>query len=149
MAHVGDVRFNDDKTTLKKDREREKMAQIRLLAGFFFLFLTSAAFCEMSLRPRPRRSPPSHCLGGALGTGFSYVIFEGKGKSDAQFVGLRQHHLEDGHEGRRLAEVAVADDVGVDVEALGVRSALDAPGYVVESSDNGGGELQSATAGGC
>lgn len=61
---------------------------------------------------------------------------------------MRQHHLEDGHEGRSLAEVAVADDVGVDVEGLGVGSALDAPGYVVESSDNGGGELQSTTAGG-
>lgn len=79
---------------------------------------------------------------------FFFQIFNYKAKSDAQFVGLRQHHLEDGHEGRRLAEVAVADDVGVDVEALGVGSALDGPGYVVESSDNGGGELQSATAGG-
>lgn len=106
----------------------------------------------MSLRPRPRRSPPSHRLvswrsfGGRV---FKFILFfNGEAKSDGQFVGLRQHHLEDGHEGRRLAEVAVADDVGVDVEALGVGPALDAPGYVVESSDNGGGELQSATVGG-
>lgn len=117
------------------------------------VFLTSAAFCEMSLRPQPRWSPPPHRLVswrsfGGDGFCFFNLIFNHKAKSDAQFVGLRQHHLEDGHEGRRLAEVAVADDVGVDVEALGVGSALDAPGYVVESSDNGGGELQSATAGG-
>lgn len=68
-------------------------------------------------------------------------------KSDAQFVGLCQHHLEDGHEGRCLAEVAVADNVSVDVEALGVGPALDASGYVVESSNNGRRELQSTTAG--
>lgn len=62
--------------------------------------------------------------------------------SDPQFVGLRQHHLQDGHEGRRLAEVAAADDVGVDVQALGVASALYAPGDVVQSSYDGGRELQ-------
>lgn len=53
-----------------------------------------------------------------------------------------EHHFENGHEGRRLAEVAAADDVGVDVEALGVGSGLDAPGDVMESSDDGGRELQ-------
>lgn len=51
--------------------------------------------------------------------------------SHPEFVGLRQHHLQDGHERRRLAEVAAADDVGVDVEALGVAPGLYAPGHVV------------------
>lgn len=59
---------------------------------------------------------------------------------------MRQHHLEDGHEGRSLAEVAAAHDVGVDVEALGVGPALDAPGDVVQPSYDGGRELHRATA---
>lgn len=54
-----------------------------------------------------------------------------KPRSDPEFVGLRQHHLQDGHECWRLAEVAAADDVGVDVEALRVAPGLYAPGHVV------------------
>lgn len=80
---------------------------------------------------------------------FSEIFFFSltEAKSDTKFVGLRQYHLEDRHEGRSLAKVAVADNVSVDVEALGVGPALDASGYVVESSNNGGGELQGTTAG--
>lgn len=66
--------------------------------------------------------------------------------SHAQLVGLRQDHFQDGHERRRLAEVAVADDVGVDVEALRVGPSLDAPGDVVKSGYDGGRELSSRTA---
>lgn len=95
-------------------------------------------------------SVPLSCVSKELWDVFffcSFFSFDGEAKSDAQFVGLCQHHLEDGHEGRCLAEVAVADNVSVDVEALGVGPALDASGYVVESSNNGGRELQSTTAG--
>lgn len=56
--------------------------------------------------------------------------------SNTQPVGLRQHHLQDRHEGRRLAEVAVAHDVCVDVEPVGVAAALDAAGHVVKTTDN-------------
>lgn len=62
--------------------------------------------------------------------------------SDPEFVSLSQHHLQDGHERRRLAEVAAADYVRVDVEALRVGSGLYAPGDVVKSSNNGGRELR-------
>lgn len=61
--------------------------------------------------------------------------------SNGKLVGLRQHHLQDGHERRRLAEVAVADDVGVDVEALRVGSGLDGPRYVMKPSNDGRREL--------
>lgn len=61
--------------------------------------------------------------------------------SNAELVGLRQHHLQHGHEGGRLAEVAAADDVGVDVQALCVGARLDGPRYAVESSDDGRREL--------
>lgn len=57
--------------------------------------------------------------------------------SNAKLVGLRQHHLQYGHKGRRLAEVAVADDVGVDVEAVRVGTRLDGPRYVVKPSYDG------------
>lgn len=66
--------------------------------------------------------------------------------SDPKFVGLRQHHLEYRHERWSLAEVAVAHYVGVDVDALCVGSGLYAPGYVVQSSYNGRGELHRGTA---
>lgn len=59
-----------------------------------------------------------------------------------QLVGLGQHHLEHGHEGGGLAEVAAADDVRVDVEALGVGPRLDGPHNVVKSTYDGGGKLQ-------
>ena len=52
-----------------------------------------------------------------------------------------QHHLEDRHEGGRLAEVAAANYVGVDVEAVRVGPRLYAPCYVVQTSYNGWGEL--------
>lgn len=55
--------------------------------------------------------------------------------SNTQFVGLCQHHLQDGHEGRRLAEVAAAHDVCVDVESVGVAAALDAAGHIVQTTD--------------
>lgn len=66
-------------------------------------------------------------------------------QSHAQLVGLRQDHLQDGHERRRLAEVAVADNVGVDVEAVRVGASFDAPGDVVKSGDDGRRELDSRT----
>lgn len=61
---------------------------------------------------------------------------------DPKFVGLRQDHLEDRHEGGRLAEVAAAHDVGVDVEAVHVGPGLHAPRHVVQSSHDGRGELR-------
>lgn len=71
------------------------------------------------------RSTPTHDRAPSKASGFRSL------GSDSEFVGLRQYHLQDGHERRRLAEVAVADDVGVDVEALCVASGLYAPDYVV------------------
>lgn len=62
--------------------------------------------------------------------------------SNTQPVGLRQHHLQDRHEGRRLAEVAVAHDVCVDVEPVGVAAALDAAGHVVKTTDNSWRQLE-------
>ncbi len=55
--------------------------------------------------------------------------------SNTQLVGLCQHHLQDRHEGRRLAEVAAAHDVCVDVESVGVGAALDAVGHTVQTTD--------------
>lgn len=55
--------------------------------------------------------------------------------SNTQFVGLCQHHLQDRHEGGRLAEVAAAHDVCVDVESVGVGAALDAAGHTVQTTD--------------
>lgn len=55
-----------------------------------------------------------------------------------------QHHLENGHEGRGLTEVAAADYVGVNVDALCVGPRLDAPHHVVESTYNGWGQLERA-----
>lgn len=59
------------------------------------------------------------------------ALDSGGSSSDSEFVGLCQHHLEYGHKRWRLAEVAVTDYVGVDVEALRVGPTLDGPGYVV------------------
>lgn len=56
--------------------------------------------------------------------------------SNTQFVGLRQHHLQDWHEGRCLTEVAVAYDVRVNVESVGVAAALDAAGHIVKTTYN-------------
>lgn len=67
---------------------------------------------------------------------------EGLSCSDPQFVGLCQHHLEHRHEGRRLAEVAAAHYVCVDVEALHVGSRLDALHHVVQAPYDGWGELE-------
>lgn len=67
---------------------------------------------------------------------------EGLSCSDPQFVGLCQHHLEHRHEGRRLAEVAAAHYVCVDVEALHVGSRLDALYHVVQAPYDGWGELE-------
>ncbi len=55
--------------------------------------------------------------------------------SNTQFVGLCQHHLQDRHEGGRLAEVAAAHNVCVDVESVGVGAALDAAGHTVQTTD--------------
>lgn len=67
------------------------------------------------------------------------------GPSHPKFVGLCQHHLEHGHESRGLAEVAAADDMSVDVEALCVGSRHYGPHKVMKSSNDGGGELQRGT----
>lgn len=57
--------------------------------------------------------------------------------SDAQLISLCQYHLQDWHESRGLAEVAVADDVCVDVEAVGVGARLDAPSHIVQAAHDG------------
>ncbi len=75
-----------------------------------------------------------------------FGVWDFPARSDPEFVGLCQHHLENGHERRRLAEVAAADYVGVDVETLRVGSGLDTPGDVMKSSYDGGRELGSRTA---
>lgn len=60
--------------------------------------------------------------------------------SDAQLTGLAENHLEDWHEGRRLTEVAGADDVGVDRQPFRVVPRLDAPCDAVQTVDDGWGK---------
>lgn len=99
----------------KKTKPKQRVRNLKA-----FVILPDAVQCEMAIN---QALPPQMTVRLAEPQEF--------GDLDPELVGLRQHHLQDGHEGWRLTEVAVADNVGVDVEALCVASGLYAPGYVV------------------
>lgn len=61
---------------------------------------------------------------------------------DAQLVGDGHDHLEDGHEGGDLAEVAAADHLGVDLQAPLVVLAGHAAADLVEAVQDVVGELR-------
>lgn len=56
--------------------------------------------------------------------------------SNPQFIGLCEHHLQYWHKGRGFTEVAVADDVRVDVESVGVGTALNTTCHIVKATYN-------------
>lgn len=63
-------------------------------------------------------------------------------RSNAELVGDGHDHFEDGHEGGDLAEVAAADDLGVDGQGVLVVAALDAAADLVQASEDAGRQLE-------
>lgn len=61
--------------------------------------------------------------------------------SHGQFVADGHEHLEDGHEGGDLAEVAAAHDLRVNLQTLQIVAAVDAAADLVQAAEDAGREL--------
>lgn len=66
--------------------------------------------------------------------------------SDTQLIGLGEDNFQNRHEGRGLAEVAGADNVGVDVQSFLVVAGFNALHNVVQTANDGWRELQGSQA---